>query len=893
MGWLRDMMQRGDPPSRSFGDLARRCLAHPSWPAEPRPKPRSLATLFSRLDRELDLDWLRDRPAVQSTMAEVLGAPVADVQMQCQPAFQGFGAPSEASVRFEDIPFARSLRLKEEPLPPGIPLLPQRVPAWDRVWWFAPSGAGRSLVGRWLEARGAARWVVARDWPSAEPETREAGPVFVELHSPTGSEPLRRRPPRSKICVAADFLPETSDWTVVRSLPLAAYMTELVAWVSERLPSDSRLQADTAVAWLGGLPSDRGVLTTLGAALGLLGLMDEIGHSQIRGRSLNQLARAAIKFRVAKLAGDHRLLKEQGFEILVGIHQQCLTETNQPAELPRSEDDWLSVVPPELSRGVDVEWVKLSLQRAGAPVTVRELERAARQLPPGAYRIVRALTAGGLLRSLEPGTQLALGPVWLVNVARSAALRQLLARPAHEWGEALLTPGSALLVLEALQERLEQDPDPLVDGVLELEARDSPAYAAAVETLVRLIGLDPDLLRELSPELARSLYAEQLELAVEVPNGPPLPRLEHPEELVARAPLLSRGAWFVALWALAERAPAREGARSEWLQPWETDARQPLSAALDAVETWLEQGPSGHAEELLLRLFERRGVSGAAPHALERPALCLNAFRAGTLELDALEPWSSELFLRTWRALDADERPRFANQIVERWTLGGRPESGQRWLATGSDPAPSIWPLLGRDTLLAAIAGGADFGVPWALLSREQWRWVAEFWQLSLPPLEAHEAVQARLVMDQEQMLERIPGETVAELLALGSSARAWPRSVLERAWRTDPGRSSNNLETRLGQAGRGDPSARLMATLDALWLLDSQPADVAGREGLEQLLEHLRILEQEPELLAEVVRFLQGRIARRGAAWRFAYELLDGVETRRQRLARHAPLQP
>ena len=69
---------------------------------------------------------------------------------------------------------------------------------------------------------------------------------------------------------------------------------------------------------------------------------------------------------------------------------------------------------------------------------------------------------------------------------------------------------------------------------------------------------------------------------------------------------------------------------------------------------------------------------------------------------------------------------------------------------------------------------------------------------------------------------------------------------------------------------------------------------DMFARAGTEeQLLEHLRILEQEPELLAEVVRFLQGRIARRGAAWRFAYELLDGVETRRQRLARHAPLQP
>ncbi|MGE0323389.1 MAG: hypothetical protein AB7S68_13850, partial [Polyangiaceae bacterium] len=345
-----------------------------------------MATLFSRLDRELDLDWLRDRPAVQQTMAEVLEVPVADVQVHCV-VLKGFGAPGEATVRLDDVPFARALRLKEEPLPPGIPLLPQRVPAWERVWWVAPPGSGRSLVGRWLEARGAARWVAARDWPAAEPETREPGPVFVELHTANGSDSIRRHPPRDKICIAADFPPETDDWTIVRSLPLATYIEELVTWVAERLPSDSQLRVDTALAWLNGLPQERGILTTLGAALGLLGLMDEIGHGQIRGRSLNQLARAAIKFRVAKLAGDHRLLREQGFEILTGIQQQCLTESGHTGDVPRTEDEWLRLIPPELARGVDVDWVKLSLQRAGAPVTVRELERAARQLPPGAFRI--------------------------------------------------------------------------------------------------------------------------------------------------------------------------------------------------------------------------------------------------------------------------------------------------------------------------------------------------------------------------------------------------------------------------------------------------------------------------------------------------------------------------
>lgn len=70
--------------------------------------------------------------------------------------------------------------------------------------------------------------------------------------------------------------------------------------------------------------------------------------------------------------------------------------------------------------------------------------------------------------------------------------------------------------------------------------------------------------------------------------------------------------------------------------------------------------------------------------------------------------------------------------------------------------------------------------------------------------------------------------------------------------------------------------------------MLSAEPPD-ASAEALETLQAHLRTLEQEAIQLAEVVHFLQHRVARRGPAWRFAYELLDGVEARRQRLARHA----
>lgn len=110
MGWLRDLMRGAEPPVRSFGALARAALSHSAWPEQVRTRERSLATVLSKLDRDLDLEWLADRADVQRVLAEVLGCAVADVQAA---VVAGTQQPDRATrrVRLEDLRYARALDL--------------------------------------------------------------------------------------------------------------------------------------------------------------------------------------------------------------------------------------------------------------------------------------------------------------------------------------------------------------------------------------------------------------------------------------------------------------------------------------------------------------------------------------------------------------------------------------------------------------------------------------------------------------------------------------------------------------------------------------------------------------------------------------------------------------
>src|SRR6187431_515596 len=120
-------MISSEPPVASFGRLAVLALGHPQWPDDCAIKTRSLSTLFSKLDRGQDLDWLRDRPLCQRALAEVMRRPWGDVLSHLgAPALRGDGR----LLRLNDLRYGRELDLSRETLPPGIPRDVLEPPFW-------------------------------------------------------------------------------------------------------------------------------------------------------------------------------------------------------------------------------------------------------------------------------------------------------------------------------------------------------------------------------------------------------------------------------------------------------------------------------------------------------------------------------------------------------------------------------------------------------------------------------------------------------------------------------------------------------------------------------------------------------------------------------------------
>src|SRR4051812_43167376 len=120
MGWLRDLMDQSDSGCRSYGDLARAVLENVEWPSESRMAQRSLASIFSKLDRNQETDWLAERVGVQRVLSKVLGVPLDDVR---PPGARTGGLPRGdlRRLRLTSLRDARALDLLDEPLCPGLP----------------------------------------------------------------------------------------------------------------------------------------------------------------------------------------------------------------------------------------------------------------------------------------------------------------------------------------------------------------------------------------------------------------------------------------------------------------------------------------------------------------------------------------------------------------------------------------------------------------------------------------------------------------------------------------------------------------------------------------------------------------------------------------------------
>jgi hypothetical protein len=868
MGWLRELMDQSDSGCRSYGELARAALESSDWPTESRMAERSLASIFSKLDRNQEADWLAERVGVQRVLSKVLGVPLDDLRAPGSPA-AGAVRGDLRRLRLSSLRYARALDLVEEPLCPGLPQVVLTPGAYRNTFWRAPSGSGRSLVGRFLQARGLAQVLEAATFEEALTRLPEHGPVFIELSAQR--LPLQR-PPRSEVCVAGDFEPRDPSWQVHVSPDPASYLNELVAWVAQRLPADGRFDTKRTLAWLQSEMLSSGVLDGLGAALGLCGLADELGVHTLHGKSPQKLAERFCRERLLATidpeAAHAGWLKRNGYEVLVSLGRRVLADSDAAWDEPRSLEGWLELVPLEHQREADLDWMRLSLSRVDSTIRPADIEKAARKIPPGAFRIVRALQRAELLRdagsSAQQDTQLALGPRWFSNALRADATRALVSGAPNDFGEALLRGHAAPTIARELVQRLSDRGSAFIDNVLELEGGDSAGHSAAVEMTFRAAGVALLDGAELSADSLEALWDEALDMRLEFPGELPCPRIEYPNP--ESDALLSRGLWYLAAFSISSELGQRQGRRHALLRPWKTREPSPDLRALCAViardlptnardRSWVLR-----AFSLISRLRSEIGALGSVetPELLERPSVILDEVMHGVLSWATVAGIAdSELGLAALQALATERAVPFssvASAIWETWDDAQRPSNGAAFLATDCPHSSWFWPHIPADLLEALLCDARAENIPYESFGEAQWQ--AFVAALDTAPARAEDA--HAFLLAPEFVLE--------EALARGIESPALFASV----WQRVPERASNEILRILDAPTNGD-LPRLTG------LLQAAPGAQFSRLAL--LLDRRDLQNLEREKLATIRRFLHEYVRSRGAGYAEAYARLSDIE--------------
>ncbi|MDF3072062.1 MAG: hypothetical protein K0R38_7663, partial [Polyangiaceae bacterium] len=422
--------------------------------------------------------------------------------------------------------------------------------------------------------------------------------------------------------------------------------------------------------------------------------------------------------------------RKNGYGTLVALVRRLLAEDALPWDAPRTREQWLALVPEELQREADVDWLKLTLGTGPGALRSADLERAARKLPPGAFRVVRCLEQAGLLEPVAEDA-LQLGPRFVARTLLSEAVDALVQASPIEWGTALLE-GSARSDVEArvfLQAR--ESAGQSLETLFEASEPDNLFYVGAFELGFVAAGLAVLEGAELPRDLRENLFEDQLELMLELPGELPVPRVLRGSE---RERAERHGLWLLAALTLSEDLPS-QAKRHRLLRPWRGQDLDPrFPQLLDRVEAALSSPHLSQAGALSVfaligRLRTHVGalVSLETPHALEqptviaeevmhgvltwptaaglgrgRPGLLLAATRAAAVALDV--PWS-DVARAVWLAWDAAERP----------------ADGADFLLPDNDAEGSFWAHIPRELLRPMLADARDKPMPFDRLRDEPW----------------------------------------------------------------------------------------------------------------------------------------------------------------------------
>lgn len=618
MGWLLDELKKTD--LRSAPKAVSAMMASDLRPREDDPiKDTSLANMVRLLDKGDASWWTSKGSAWVPALADVLGWEQEELKVQIQrvasPPRSGEPDPEQVVSDW----FLRPLDLAEEDLFPGLPTALTR-PRWalgDRVWWVAGTGAGRTLLGRWLSVRQGWGRREARTWSEALRDLPTRGKVYLELAAAEDGPTLADVVPEElRLCVAAPFLPlgprpkpradkpqvwfagenlvgkesqprAAPGWEVLTSPPLEVWRTALLAWVEARLRPGGGYVADEVHDLLEKLPLAE-LVETPGDLLDLLALIDESGVKPLFGDEDSvplALVRAWIRRSVTRAgarltSGVAALLRKSGDELIETLVMERLRQ-GLPGALKPSE--WQALVPRRLSPPLDRERLAvLILER-----TDEAQRQALAMLRPGAEDIIAGLEAARVLVS-DDGDRLTLRPAWLANAITQSAAEALLDEGPDGIGALLLYKQSSGWAMAWLLEQARAGAFDTIRQCIEGADAESPERLAALDGAFRALGIQAGLGDHLPLDLLTRAWETQMAFTSRrYVSYPHLPVVSIANE--SREDLTSRDAWLVAAFALS-RHLVKEGARlrSNPLIPWlglptEKEVREGVVSALNSA----------------------------------------------------------------------------------------------------------------------------------------------------------------------------------------------------------------------------------------------------------------------------------------------------------------------
>jgi hypothetical protein len=618
VGWLRDAMT---PRYTSFPKLAAALIKQPCWPENEERKRKQLGNVLTQLDHGERASWLDKREYAVQALSAVLDLPAAELLARFREASS---EPADAvRVPLTELRGARDLRLDREDLFPGVPQLSLTPAQWTQHWWYAPSGSGRTLVGRWLEVRNLARFIHARTWPEARAQLGRSGCFFVELEQAEESDQIWELKPEAalKVVIAAPFprpeppspaqdqsstesegsaaksepepvstpaftsglvgnTPEESEpkaedqrWTPIEPEQVESWLPALVAWVAARLPQDGVFDADRALDLLSGW-AEWGLVDTPGAALSLCGMFDHWGADRLEKADARQAASLYLRWSLKRTdrswSTPRDWMREKATEVMVALVRGMLLDASYVLHAPRPWKTWASYLPHALVPPPDADAARQILPETDQALGANEVQQLRSLLKPGPDGVLRTLVEAHLLEPQGEG-RYGLRPGWLVGtLTLELLLDDLLDEGPTTWGQLLFAPDRAALILEHLLEQFQEGKEELAWAALKVLAPADPATVAAVEGCFLSLGLAVLQGAQVSGELLVALWRAQCELVVpRYLNEPLQPRMACGEAWQG-VPILRTGTWYLACWALSEHLEdaERELLNTPSLTPW-------------------------------------------------------------------------------------------------------------------------------------------------------------------------------------------------------------------------------------------------------------------------------------------------------------------------------------